>query len=268
MNWRENRSVLESWLAHDRVGIVTDMDGTVSPIVPVPDDALITPENARLLKQLNQHLSLVAVVSGRAVQDVAAKVGLPELVYIGNHGMERLDDGQVIVAPEVAAFRPNLESAIADLNHQLIDGMWIEDKQTTLSIHYRNTQNPADVSKTFKPVVEDIAHNNGLQAFAGRMIFEIRPAVTINKGEAFRYLVDTYALDAALYIGDDTTDVDAFKMAKQLREAGTCVAYAVGVSSDDMPAPVAENSDFMAQGVTDVEAFFSWLLSALSASST
>lgn len=268
MNWRNNRSMFEAWLAHDRVGIVTDMDGTVSPIVPVPDDARITPENAKLLKALNQHLSLVAVVSGRAVQDVAAKVGLPELVYMGNHGMERLDDGQVIVAPEIAAFRPNLESAIADLQAHLVDGLWIEDKQTTLSIHYRNTQNPVEFALAFKPIVEQIAQQNGLQAFAGRMIFEIRPAVKVNKGEAFKYLIDTYRLDAALYIGDDTTDVDAFKMAKALREAGDCVAYAVGVDSDDMPAPVAENADVMTQGVSDVEAFFSWLLSALSASST
>lgn len=268
MSWREHCTTLEKWLAKPRVGLVTDMDGTISHIVDTPDDARVTANNLQLLSQLNQHLTLVAVVSGRAVQDVANRVGLPELTYVGNHGMEQWDDGQVVVAPEIAAFRPNLEAAIRDLQPHLIAGMWVEDKQTTLSIHYRNTENPTDIAQAFQPTIQKIADNNNLEAFAGRMIFEIRPAVKINKGIAFKSLVTAHKLDAAMYIGDDTTDVDAFKMAKHLRETDTCYSFAVGVESPDMPPSVADNADIMVEGVSDVEAFLSWLVNASSASST
>jgi len=268
MTWRDNHDILNVWLAKPRVGLITDMDGTISHIVDNPDAAHVTPKNLDLLNQLQQHLTLVAVVSGRAVQDVAGKVGLSNLTYIGNHGMEYWKNEQVVVAPEIAAYRPNIKSAIADLQAHLIDGMLLEDKQTTLSIHYRRADDPTEIAQTFKPIVETIAEQNNLMSFAGRMIFEIRPNVAINKGTAFKHLVTTHNLDAALYIGDDTTDVDAFIMARHLRDTDQCYSFAVGVESDDMPPPVADNADMTVAGISDVEAFLSWLLSAISASST
>lgn len=268
MNWRDNLDTLRNWLSKNRVGIVCDMDGTLSHIVNEPSAAKITPKNLDLLTQLHNQLDLVALLSGRAVKDLAERAGLPQLTYVGNHGMEHWQDGQVIVAPEIAKFRPNLEAAIQAIEPHLIDGMWIEDKQTTLSIHYRNTANPADVAQTFQSTAENIAQENNLQAFAGRMIFEIRPAVKVNKGVAFEHLVKSHNLSAAMYIGDDTTDVDAFIIAKHLRETEQCYSFAIGVESDDMPSAVATNSDFMVSGVSGMEEFLEWLLNASMASST
>lgn len=268
MTWRDNLNILQNWISKPRVGIVSDMDGTLSHIVDKPDDAAVTPKNRELLAQLHEQLDLVALLSGRGVKDLAERVGLPQLTYVGNHGMDHWEDGKVIVAPEIAKFRPNLEEAITALEAHLIDGMWIEDKQTTLSVHYRNTANPSDVAQAFESTADKVAKDNNLEAFAGRMIFEIRPAVKINKGVAFEHLITTHNLDAAMYIGDDTTDVDAFIIAKHLRETDQCYSLAIGVDSDDVPASVVENSDFMVSGVSGVEEFLSWLLSASMASST
>ena len=267
-HWSENSDTLNTWLSKSQRGLILDMDGTLSPIVNHPDDAQVTPKNLDLLKELQQQLELVGIITGRAVADVRQKVGIEDLVYVGNHGMEHLKDSEIVVSPEIAAYRPNLESVIQQAQPHLMEGMWIEDKQTTLSIHYRNSPNPDKVSQEFSATITPIVEANELELNAGRMIFEIRPAIEINKGVAFRHLIETHQLDAALYIGDDTTDVDAFIVARELREANQCYSLAVGVESDDMPFAVEDNADMMVSGVSGVEDFLSWLSRAAKASST
>jgi trehalose 6-phosphate phosphatase len=100
------------------------------------------------------------------------------------------------------------------------------------------------------------------------MIFELRPPIEINKGTAFHSLVNAYQLDSAIYMGDDTTDVDALHMARKLRQTGQCYALGIGVQSPDMPDAVGEAADVMVSGVSDVEDFLDWLFSIRSASST
>jgi trehalose 6-phosphate phosphatase len=144
--------------------------------------------------------------------------------------------------------------------------MWIEDKVVTLSLHYRDVENPQETAKEYKPTLKAIADKHNLKVFEGRMIFELRPPLDINKGTIFEQLVKEYDLQAALYIGDDTTDADALKMAQKLRESGACYSLAIGVTSDETPALVLESSDFLVDGVDGVEDFFGWLLSAAKAS--
>ena len=100
------------------------------------------------------------------------------------------------------------------------------------------------------------------------MVFEIRPPLELNKGTAFRALVDEFNLDAAIYLGDDTTDVDAIRAAQALRQAGTCYAFGLGVDSLETPLVVREASDFLAEGVEGVESFLDWVRIARSASSS
>lgn len=267
-HWRDAQDQLRKLFDHERVGLITDMDGTISPIVPIPDDAAPTERNRDLLEQLNDALTLVAVVSGRAAADVYQRVNLPELVYAGNHGLERWQDGEVVAAPEAEHYRPNLQAAVDQLEPQLLDSMWIEDKQATLSIHYRNTDNSQQTASDFKPIIETIAEDNNLRVFQGRMIFELRPPLDVDKGTIFKQLVEAHQLDAALYIGDDTTDADALKMAQQLRADAACYSLAIGVTGDDTPSAVLESSDLLVSGVEDVEDFFAWLLEAANASSS
>ncbi|MCZ2095369.1 MAG: trehalose-phosphatase [Anaerolineae bacterium] len=262
------QDLLRSLLDQPRLGLVTDVDGTISPIVADPDAAQVTPRARALLDALRSHLALVAVISGRAVADVRERIGVPGLIVAGNHGLETWADGAVRLAPEAAAYRPALEAARDALHAALPPGMQIEDKGATLSVHYRRAPDPAAAEATFGPVAQAVADAHGLRLFHGRMVFELRPPLDIDKGTAFRRLVRDYALDGAVYLGDDTTDADALRAARDLRAAGTCYALALGVESDDTPESVRAASDMLLPGVAGVEDFLAWLLSAVSASST
>lgn len=264
--------LLREWVARgragERVGLVTDVDGTISPIAPTPDAAQVTPRSRELLRRLAGQLALVAAISGRAADDLSARVGVPELVYVGNHGLERVHGGEIEALPEAVAARPALERVIAALQPRLLPGMILEDKRVTLSIHYRRSADPAAVEAAFAPLVEQISHANGLRCFRDKMVFEVRPAVEVDKGTAFARLIADHALAAAVFLGDDVTDADALLKASQLRRAGTCYALGIGVESDDTPAVLQERADLLVSGVSGVEAFLDWFSSALSASRT
>ena len=150
-HWQDAFEQIKQLFNYERVGLITDMDGTISPIVPVPSDAKPTEQNRSILQQLHKQLTLVAVVSGRAVADVRERVDLPELTYVGNHGLERWKNNQVILTPQAAPCRSNLEAAAAQIKTLMPTGMWVEDKQATLSIHYRDTENPQQTAQRFAP---------------------------------------------------------------------------------------------------------------------
>lgn len=262
------QNLLRPLLDQPRLGLVTDMDGTISPVVADPNAAQVTPRARALLRALRAHLALVAVISGRAAADVRERVGVPGLVVAGNHGLEFWANGAAHLAPEAAAYRPALEAARDALRAALLPGMQVEDKGATLSVHYRRAPDPAAAASAFEPVAQAVAGAHGLRLFHGRMIFELRPPLDIDKGAAFRRLVHDYALNGAVYLGDDTTDADALRAARDLRAAGTCYALALGVESGDTPPSVLAASDVLLPGVAGVEDFLAWLLNALSASST
>jgi trehalose 6-phosphate phosphatase len=249
-----------------RLGLITDVDGTISRIVADPDKAVVTPGIRALLKRLMTHLALVAVVSGRSVADLRARLDLPGLVYVGNHGFERWRDNQIEVAPEAQAHRPALEAALEALRDQQQPGMLIEDKGATISVHYRQTTDPEAVKAAFLPIADQIAKQHSLNLFHGRMVFELRPPVEINKGIALEQLITQYHLDAAIYMGDDTTDADAMLMARQLRQDGRCKALGLAVVSEDTPYVVRDSADLFLDDVADVEGFLAWLVKARTAS--
>ena len=118
------------------------------------------------------------------------------------------------------------------------------------------------------PSMQSIAEKHGLHLTQGRMVFEFRPPVEIDKGTAFEDLVKSHQLDAAFYIGDDTTDVAVFLTARRLRKSGQCLAYGLGVESQGTPQAVLTEADYLVQEVAGVESFLGWLLKARMASST
>jgi trehalose 6-phosphate phosphatase len=268
LHWRDAiNTSLKRLLAKPRLGIVTDVDGTISPIVAHADMAQVTPRNKELLRDLVELLPLVAVISGRSSTDVRERVSVPGIVYIGNHGLERWVEGRIEVLPEVSASRPAIEAAIEAAAKIQVPGLWVEDKGATISVHYRQTENPTAIRASYQSVVRAIAVENGLNFSEGQMVFELRPPLNYDKGSAFRELVSKHELDGALYLGDDITDLAALKAARDLKQDGVCFALGVGVVTEGGPEAVRENADLYAQGVPDVEALFSWLLNARSASS-
>lgn len=267
MHWQQHTATtLAPLTTAIRLGVITDMDGTISPIVEHPHLAQVTPRNLELLKNLQSYVTLVAVISGRGASDIQQRIGLDDIVYIGNHGLERWEDGAVHIAPDVLPFRSALENIQAQIPLQ--PGMFIEDKGATLSIHYRQTANPSAVVDEYTPRIKALAEEFGLRFFPGRMIFEIRPPLEVHKGTALAYLVDHYDLDTVLFLGDDVTDTDAMRVAHDLHHQQRCYAVTVGVLSADTPPIVREQADVLAQGVGDIERLLAWLLNARMASST
>ena len=251
-----------------RFGLVSDVDGTLSPIVENPDEARVSPRNLELLADLADELALVALISGRKAEDVSRRVGLPNIAYVGNHGLERWVKGKVELHAEAQAFLPALRAAREDLQSMDAPGVFLEDKGVTLSLHYRQNPSPENFVRENRAALETVAKRHGLQLSMGRKIFEFKPAIQIDKGSAFRQLVDEAELEAAIYLGDDNSDVAALRAARQLREAGICEAWGMGIQSDETPEEVEATADLLASGVSDVEAFLGWLLKARKASST
>ena len=244
-----------------RFGLITDVDGTISRLVDEPDAATIVPRSLEALATLQKRLPLVAVISGRAAADVAERVGLPGLVYVGNHGLERWQNGRIFPLIDIAPYKPALARAKTAVSQIAPEGMWVEDKEATLSVHYRLTADPDATYQQYKPKIQKIAAQEGLRFSEGRLIFELRPPVEAHKGTAFTALVEEYQLDTAVFLGDDVTDVDAMKAAHRLRENGRCYTLTVGVQTDHTPASVLAHSDLLAHGVDDVADFLSHLVS-------
>ncbi len=269
MHWKEAiPTLLTTLVGQPRLGLITDVDGTISPIVSDPDAAQVTTRCRDVLGALVPQITLVAAISGRAVADVRDRVGLPGMVYIGNHGLEWWAAGTIQLAPGAAAARSALEAALNEARHHLVPGVSIEDKGVTASIHYRQAADPPSAAAALLPELRRIAAAHHLRLFQGRMVFELRPPIDINKGSALLRLVSEHRLEGALYLGDDTTDIDALRAARQLRHDGTCFALGVGVESSGTPTALRENADLMAFGIQDVESLLTWLLNARMASSS
>ncbi len=242
-------------------GLLTDIDGTLSPIVPSPDLAQVSPFVRQQLQLLAQRIELVAAITGRAAADAAKLVGVPNLAYVGNHGLEIWRDGKTELIPAAQSYI----GAISDLMRQAqarikLPGVVFEDKGATASIHYRQTADPAQAEEQIRETLQELAVQHGLILTQGRMVWEIRPPVDVNKGVAARQLVHEYGLRGAFFLGDDRTDVDAFAVLRDLRERGECVTLNVGVAGPEMPEVVREMADILVDGVSGVERLLAQLV--------
>jgi trehalose 6-phosphate phosphatase len=210
-----------------RAAVILDVDGVLAPIVDRPEDSRVPDETREELRRLNGRYALVACVSGRTGDDARRIVGLDELVYVGEHGLE-LD-------PEAPRWRERVR-AFAD------DVAWpVEDKGLSLSFHYRTADDP-EAAETYLLGAAEHARDAGLVPRFGRMVLEVRPPLETNKGTAVRYLLRQRGLERALYAGDDTTDLDAFRALDEI-EWGV----RVGVVSDEGPRGIADSADVVVQ---------------------
>ncbi|HEY1012105.1 MAG TPA: trehalose-phosphatase [Herpetosiphonaceae bacterium] len=242
-----------------RLGVISDIDGTLSQIAPTPAAARLCRNCRVYLRRLVDTTPLVAVCSGRAVGDAWTLVGVPDLLYVGNHGLERLRGGEVVPDPRALAYAPSLAAALAELKqHPLPEGVLIENKGVTGSIHYRLTEDEAAAAALLAPLLQRISEAHGLRLLPGRMIFELRPPLDINKGTAVFDLIDEFDLRAVIVLGDDVTDVDAFRALRAAGERGVAT-LSVGILSDETPMVVRETCDVTADGVAGTSAILAWL---------
>jgi trehalose 6-phosphate phosphatase len=176
--------------------VLLDVDGALAPIVPRPEDARVSEETRTELRRLHTRYALVACISGRAGADARAVVGVPELAYVGNHGLE-LD-------PEAGEWCARLRRFLAD-----VEWAKLEDKGLSASLHYRDAQDEPAARADLELVAER-ARRAGFVARFGRKVLEVLPPLEADKGTAVRRLLAERGLRRALYAGDDTTDLDAF----------------------------------------------------------
>src|SRR5215208_174945 len=234
--------------------MVTDIDGTISAIAPTPAEAMVDPGAKAALALLAERLAVIAVVSGRAPQDGVAMVGLPELTYVGNHGLERIARGTPWTHPLAAAAQSAIAAALTEIEsaaRAAADVPWllVENKGVTGTIHYRLAPDQIAAAALLEPLARAAATRHGLRLTLGRMIFEVRPALAVNKGTAIRELVQDLGLRGIVFFGDDVTDVDAFRALRELREAGEAATLRVGVLGPETSPAVLAEIDVSVNGV-------------------
>lgn len=234
------------------VAILTDIDGTLAPIVPTPDMSEVPTELRELLRKLSEMYLLVAGISGRKTEDAFGLVGIEELVYFGNHGFEILRDGEVEVIPDATPYFERVQELERRAREELAPlGAFVEEKGITASIHYRNV--PPEIAERSVRFVKAEGVRLGLRVTVGRGVVEARPPIQADKGTAVRALVEEYHPKKAMFLGDDTTDLDAFRELAALREEGTLEEILrVGVRSDEGPPEIVTEADIVVEGVQGV----------------
>lgn len=232
---------------------MTDIDGVLAPIVPTPDMSEVPEELRELLRRLSQRYRVVAGVSGRTTEDALRLVGLEEVVYYGNHGFEVLRGREIELVPEAAPYKEAVEELERKAREELEPlGAFVEEKGITASIHYRNTS--SEVGERCKEFVEREGEQLGLRITTGRGVVEARPPIRADKGTATRKVVEEYEPEKMLFMGDDTTDLDAFRELEALREEGVLSEILrIGVKSEEGPPEIVSEADLVVEGTEGVE---------------
>ena len=235
-----------------RTAILTDVDGTLAPIVERPELAAVPPRASELLRGLNRRFGLVGCISGRQALEARRLVGVEEIAYAGNHGLELLLPGEA---------EPQLDPALAGAERVAADfiagldagrlaatGFRLEDKGPIQSLHWRGA---AD-ERGAEACAHEIAAKAGraeLEPRWGRKVLELRPLGGGGKDAAVAALLAGEDIVAAVFAGDDRTDLDAFRRLRELEQAGELRSVlCVGVISPEAPPALTEECDLAVDG--------------------
>ena len=213
------RDAVAERLSHSPLLVALDIDGTIAPIAPTPEQAAVPPATRQTLERLTRLPNVnVAFVTGRAAADGRRLVAVPDSWTIGNHGIEVVDPGGALrVNAAAEAYAPAVARSVELLRERVggFRGVLVEDKTWTVSVHVRLAE--PEVVPNVEREVELIGRELGLRELRGKKIFELRPPIAIHKGIALLELAATLGVfrgdvmtGSLLYAGDDRTDEDAF----------------------------------------------------------
>jgi trehalose-phosphatase len=206
----------------EHILLLSDYDGTLTPIVDKPELATLPQGIKKLLRKLAKNRRYtVGIISGRALADLKSKVDLDGIIYAGNHGLEIEGFGSSFLEPIAEEMRPFLQLLNQALSAMLrgIKGVFVEDKGLTVSVHYRLVDDTEEgrVKDTFRKVTDTLNVMGKIKITQGKKVYEIRPPGDWDKGKAIDWLMaewrEVSGKSGALpvYLGDDLTDEDAFK---------------------------------------------------------
>jgi len=216
---------VERKLSDRSVFIFLDYDGTLTPIVETPEKALLPKATKGLLEKISQASRLrLAFISGRSLRDIKEKIGLTKAIYSGNHGLEIEGPKLRFEAPVSAGYKNTLEQLKSDLGKKLagIKGAFLEDKGLSLALHFRivDKDEVSFVKEVFHETVIFHLAKNRIKIKEGKKVLEVRPLMEWDKGKVVLWLLNREKFrrfdTVPVYIGDDTTDEDAFKALERI----------------------------------------------------
>jgi trehalose 6-phosphate phosphatase len=236
----------------ERTAILTDVDGTLAPIVERPEQAAVPARGRELLEALGERYGLVGCISGRRAVDARRLVGVEGIAYAGNHGFELLLPGED---------EPRLDPAVAGRERDAVDfldsldgpelaavGLRAEDKGPIQALHWRGVDDERAADARAHEIAAQ-AGRAGLEPRWGRKVLELRPVGGGGKDAAVGALLAEEDIATAAYAGDDRTDLDACRRLRELRDEGRLqAAIFVGVLSPEAPPELAEEADLVVDG--------------------
>ena len=241
-----------------RAAVFLDYDGTLTPIVSQPEDAWLSDSMRQTLLELAARAPVVAILSGRDLDDVRRRVNIDAIVYAGSHGFD-IAGPHGLRRQMATEFLPTLDMAEKELHEALdgISGARVERKRFSIAAHYRNVKEndvPA-VERAFDAVA--VRHPE-LRRIDGKKVYELLPDVAWDKGKAALWLLETLGLESrsggirSIYIGDDRTDEDAFRVLEQ---------RGIGILVSEQSQPTA--ASYSLRAPAEVERFLRALTATL-----
>jgi trehalose 6-phosphate phosphatase len=247
-----------------RSAVLLDVDGVLAPIVQRADDAHMPESTRRPLIDVARRYGVVACVSGRRASDARRIVSLGSIAYLGSHGSEILQPGST--TPQLDRELQGWARRVQEFAHDAFDErlrrlrVRLEDKEAIAALHWRGAPDEDEALGAVEEVAA-AAERAGFTTHWGRKVLEIRPPVRIDKGAGIVALLRDTDLAAALYAGDDVTDIDAFRGLTELQERGRLgYALRVGVRSDEGPSALEDEADTMVEGTDGVRDLLKALL--------
>ena len=234
----------------DQAALCLDFDGTLAPIVDDPGEAAPLPGTVELLARLATRFAAVALISGRPASFLAERVPAPGVAHVGLYGMEVVKDGQVQVDPEVDPWREVVATALADLAaHPTVtaSGAYLEDKELGVGVHLRRVDDPGRWDGPVRAAAEEVAGRHGLRIAPGKLVYELRPPIERDKGDAVQRVVDDAGVRVLAMAGDDLGDLAAFATVERLVRSGGD-GLRIAVASDESPSELLAAADLVVQG--------------------
>ena len=247
--------------AASRILLLSDYDGTLTPIVSRPEEAILSPEaREKLLALAEKPTFSIGIISGRPLSEVKALVGIEGIYYTGNQGLEIEGPGLTYVNPVAKEAQTEMKDLAQQFSARLagIGGVTVEDKGLSLSIHYRLVKKSQEkaVSEIFHQITSPRLQDGRIRVSSGKKVWEVRPPIDWHKGKAVEIIMKELRTvlggegGLVIYLGDDTTDEDVFKIIHHPQ------GWSIFVGQENP----SSNADYFLNSTSEVATFLSRLL--------
>lgn len=249
------------------LGLVFDIDGTLSPIAPTPGEARLYPGVADLLTEARAYAH-IAIVTGRSIESGAAMVNIEGLTYIGIHGVEWCEGlpstHTIQINPAALPYIDLGEQMLALAEQKLagLPGVIVERKRLGGSVHYRLAPEPEHTRELILDILQEPARSLNFLLSEGKRVIDLKPALQLNKGTALRSLAQRFQFAGVIFAGDDRTDLDAVLEIERLRQDGL-LGTSIAVAATDTLADLLEHADIVVQGVESMARLLSEMVEQL-----